>query len=107
MNFTAAFERRNAVDDKFFAGLHEGLFVHRLYLMSGAEVLSTSPPNWKVTAIDDECVELIDVTVQHPFPYMVDHLEEFTGPHFTTKLRVRKAAVAGIEFVIDYPTNNT
>jgi len=38
---------------------------------------------------------------------MVDHLEESTGPHFTTKLRVRKAAVAGIEFVIDYPKNKS
>jgi hypothetical protein len=46
--------------------------------------------------------ELIDLTVQQPFPYMVNHLEEFTGP-FHDKLRVRKAAVAGIEFVIDYP----
>ena len=93
------------MDDKFFAGLHEGLLVHRLYLMSGTDVLNTSPANWKVTSIDNEFVELIDLTVQHPFPYMVNHLEEFTGPHFTTKLRVRKAAVAGIEFVIDYPKN--
>jgi len=91
------------MDDKFFAGLQEGLLVHRLYLMSGREVLDTSPANWKVTSIDDEFLELIDLTVQHPFPYMVNHLEEFTGPHFTTKLRVRKATVAGIEYVIDYP----
>ncbi len=94
------------MDDKFFAGLHEGLLVHRLYLMSGTDVLNTSPANWKVTSIDNEFVELIDLTVQHPFPYMVNHLEEFTGPHFTTKLRVRKATVAGIEFVIDYPKHN-
>jgi len=93
------------MDDKFFAGLHEGLLIHRLYLMSGTEVLYASPANWKVTSIDDEFVELIDLTVQHPLPYMVNHLEVFTGPHFTTKLRVRKAVVAGIEFVIDYPTN--
>src|SRR4030095_16951471 len=69
--------------------------------------LGTSPANWKVTAIDDECLELIDLTVQPPFPYMVNHLEAFTGPNFTTKLRVRKAAIAVIEFVIDYPTNTT
>jgi hypothetical protein len=93
------------MEDKFFAGLHEGLLVHRLYLMAGAEILSTSPPNWKVTAIDDECIEFIDLSVQHLLPYMVHHLEAFTGPHFTTKLRVRKAAIAGIEFVIDYPKN--
>jgi len=31
------------MDDKFFAGLHEGLLVHRLYLMAGTEVLNTSP----------------------------------------------------------------
>jgi len=93
------------MDDKFFAGLHEGLLVHRLYLMAGTEVLNTSPANWKVMAMDGEFLELIDFTVQHPFPYMVNHLEEFSGPHFTTKLRVRKAAVAGIEFVIDYPKN--
>jgi hypothetical protein len=98
-------ERSNVMEEKLFAGLHEGLLVHRLYLMSGTEVLSTSPANWKVTAIDDEFLECIDLTVQHPFPYMVDHLEASTGPHVTTKLRVRKAAVAGIEFVIDYPTN--
>jgi len=95
------------MEDKLFADLHEGLLVHRLYLMAGTEVLDTSPANWKVTAIDDEYLELMDLTVQHPFPYMVNHLEAFTGPHFTTKLRVRKAAVAGIEFVIDYPTNTT
>ena len=95
------------MDEKFFAGLHKGVLVHRLYLMAGVEILSTSPPNWKITAIDDECVELIELTVQHPFPYMVDHLKEFTGPHFTTKLRVRKAAVAGVEFVIDYPKNKS
>ena len=93
------------MDDKFFAGLHEGLLVHRLHLMSGTEVLYISPANWKITSIDDESLELIDLTVQHPFPYMVNHLEAFTGPHFTTKLRVRKATVAGIEFVIDYPKN--
>jgi hypothetical protein len=95
------------MEDKLFAGLYEGLLVHRLYLMAGTEVLDTSPANWKVTAIDDECLELIDLTVQHPFPYMVNHLEAFTGPHFTTKLRVRKAAIVGIEFVIEYPTNTT
>ena len=95
------------MEDKFFAGLHEGVLVHRLYLMAGTEVLSTSPPNWKVTAIDDEFVEFINLTVQDLFPYMVDHLEAFTGSHFTTKLRVRKAAVAGIEFVIDYPKNKS
>ena len=95
------------MDEKFFAGLHRGVLVHRLYLMAGTEVLDTSPANWQVTAIDDECVEFTNLNAQPPFPYMVDHLEEFTGPHFTTKLRVRKAAVAGIEFVIDYPTNNT
>jgi hypothetical protein len=93
------------MDDKLFAGLHEGLLVHRLYLMSGTEILDTSPANWKVITMDDEFLELIDLTVQQPFPYMVNHLEEFSGPHFTTKLRVRKAAVAGIEFVIDYPKN--
>ncbi len=93
------------MDDKFFTGLYQGVLVHRLYLMSGMEVLDTSPANWKVTSIDDEFLEFIDLTVQQPFPYMVNHLEEFTGPYFTTKLRVRKAAVAGIEFVIDYPKN--
>ena len=95
------------MDDKFFTGLYKGVLVHRLYLMSGMEVLDTSPANWKVTSIDDEFLEFIDLTVQHPFPYMVNHLEAFTGPHFTTKLRVRKAAVAGIEFVIDYPKNKS
>ena len=93
------------MDDKLFAGLHEGLLVHRLYLMSGMEILDTSPAHWKVLAMDGECIELIDLTVQHPLPYMMQHLAAFTGPHFTTKLRVRKAAVAGIEFVIDYPKN--
>lgn len=93
------------MDDKFFTGLYEGVLVHRLYLMSGTEVLDTSPANWKVTSIDDEFLECIALTVQHPLPYMVDHLEACTGPYVTTKLRVRKAAVAGIEFVIDYPTN--
>ena len=93
------------MDDKFFADIHEGLLVHRLYLMSGIEMLDTSPANWKVTSIDDEFLELIDLTVQYPFPDMVNHMEEFTGLHFTTKLRVRKATVAGIEFVVDYPTN--
>ena len=95
------------MDDKFFIGLYEGILVHRLYLMSGMEVLDTSPANWKVISIDDEFLEFIDLTVQLPFPYMVDHLEESTGPHFTTKLRVRKTAVAGIEFVIDYPKNKS
>ena len=93
--------------DKFFTGLNEGALVHRLYLMSGKEVLDTSPANWEVSSIQDEFLEFVDLTVQHPFPYMVDHLEEFTGPYFTTKLRVRKAAVAGIEFVIDYPKNKS
>ena len=92
------------MEDKLFAGLHEGLLVHRLYLMAGAEVLSSSPATWKVMALDDDFLELIDLTVQHPFPYMVEHLEALTGPHVTTKLRVRKAAVAGIEFVIASPT---
>ena len=95
------------MDDKFFTGLYKGVLVHRLYLMSGMEVLDTSPANWKVTSIDDEYLEFIDLTVQHPFPYMIDHLEEFAGPYFTTKLRVRKAAVAGIEFVIAYPNNKS
>ena len=95
------------MDEKFFAGLHKGVLVHRLYLMAGTEVLDTSPAHWKVTAIDDDCVECIDVTVQPPLPYMVPHLDAFTGPHVTTKLRVRKAAVAGIEFVIDYPKNKS
>jgi hypothetical protein len=54
--------------------LHEGLLVHRLYLMSGTEVLYTSPANWKVISIDDEFLELIDLTVQSSFPYMADHL---------------------------------
>lgn len=105
LNCKTASEKRNAMDDKFFAGLHEGLLVHRLYLMSGTEVLYTSPANWKVISIDDEFLELIDLTVQSSFPYMADHLVTFTGPYVTTKLRVRKAAVAGIEFVIDYPKN--
>src|SRR5262245_20054948 len=43
LNCQAASARRNAMDDKFFADLHEGLLVHRLYLMSGTEVLDTSP----------------------------------------------------------------
>ena len=93
--------------DKLFTGLHEGVLVHRLYLMSGMEVLDTSPANWKVSSIQDEFLEFVDLTVQHPFPYMVDHLEEFTGPYFTTKLRVRKDAVAGIEFVIGYPKDKS
>src|SRR5262245_1593147 len=93
--------------DKFFADLHEGVLVHRLYLMSGMEVLDSSPANWKVSSIQDEFLEFVDLTVQHPFPYMVNHLEELAGPYFTTKLRVRKAAVAGIEFVIDYPKNKS
>jgi hypothetical protein len=93
------------MEEKFFAGLHKGVLVHRLYLMAGTEVLDTSPANWQVTAIDDEFVEFINLSAQSPFPYMVDHLEAFTGPHVTTKLRVRKAAIAGIEFVIEYPTN--
>jgi hypothetical protein len=92
------------MEDKLFAGLHEGLLVHRLYLLAGTEVLATSPATWKVIAMDNECVEFIDVTVQQPCPYMVEHLDARTGPHVTTKLRVRKAAVAGIEFVIAYPT---
>jgi hypothetical protein len=95
------------MDDKFFTSLYEGVLVHRLYIMSGIEILDTSPANWKVTLIDDECVELISLTVQHLSPYMVNHLEAFTGPYFTTKLRVRKAAVAGIEFVVDYPKNKS
>ena len=45
------------MDDKLFAGLHEGLLVHRLYLMSGIEVLDTSPAHWKVIAMDGECLE--------------------------------------------------
>ena len=60
------------MDDKFFADIHEGLLVHRLYLMSGTEILDTSPATWKITSIDDEFLELIDVTVQHPLPYMVN-----------------------------------
>jgi hypothetical protein len=28
------------MEDKLFADLHEGLLVHRLYLMAGTEVLS-------------------------------------------------------------------
>ena len=56
------------MEDKLFAELHEGVLVHRLYLMAGTEVLGTSPANWKVTAIDDEYLELIDLTVQHSFP---------------------------------------
>jgi hypothetical protein len=40
-----------------------------------------------------------------PLPYMVEHLAACTGPHVTTKVRVRKAAVAGIECVMDYPPN--
>jgi hypothetical protein len=105
LDFPTAAEWRNAMEDKLFAGLHEGLLVHRLYLMAGTEVLATSPAHWKVTAIDDDCVECIDVTVQPPLPYMVPHLDAFTGPHVTTKLRVRTAAIAGIEFVIASPTN--
>jgi hypothetical protein len=93
------------MEEKFFAGLHRGVLVHRLYLMAGTEVLDTSPANWQVTAIDDEFVEFINLSAQSPFPYMVDYLEAFTGSHVTTKLRVRKAGIAGIEFVIEYPTN--
>jgi hypothetical protein len=95
------------MDDQLFIGVYEGVLVHRLYLMSGMEILDTSPANWKITSIDDEFLECIDLTVQHLFPYMVNHLEAFTGPYFTTKLRVRKAAIAGIEFVIDYPKNKS
>ena len=47
------------MDDKLFAGLHEGLLVHRLYLMSGMEILDTSPAHWKVLAMVGECIELI------------------------------------------------
>jgi hypothetical protein len=91
------------MEDKFFAGLHEGLLVQRLYLMAGTEVLCMSPANWKITSIDDEFLELIDLTVQTPLPLMRQHLENFTGPNFTSKLRIRKASIAGIEFVINYP----
>jgi len=45
------------MDDKLFAGLHEGVLVHRLYLISGTEVLNASPPNWKLIAMD--CCGLI------------------------------------------------
>ena len=44
------------MEDKLFADLHEGLLVHRLYLMAGAEVLSTSPATWKVMALDDDFI---------------------------------------------------
>ena len=55
------------MEEKFFAGLHAGFLVHRLSRMAGTEVLDTSPAHWKVTAIDNDCVECIDVTVQpHP-----------------------------------------
>ena len=94
------------MEEKFFAGLHAGFLVHRLSRMAGTEVLDTSPAHWKVTAIDDECIEFINLTVQPLFPYMVDHLDAFTGPHVTTKLRVRKAALAGMEFVMASPTNS-
>jgi len=52
------------MEEKFFAGLHAGFLVHRLSRMAGTEVLDTSPAHWKVTAIDDACVECINVTVQ-------------------------------------------
>jgi hypothetical protein len=35
------------MEDKLFTDLHEGLLVHRLYLMAGTEALGTSPANWK------------------------------------------------------------
>ena len=60
--------------DTLFGGLHEGVLVHRLYLTAGTEVLNTSPAAWTVTALDDDYIELRDVTVQQPLPYMVDHL---------------------------------
>jgi len=93
------------MEDKLFAGLHAGLLVHRLSLMAGTEVLATSPAHWKVTAIDDACVACIDVTVQHPCPYMVEHLDACTGPQVTTKVRVRKAALGGMECVMASPTH--
>jgi hypothetical protein len=89
--------------DTLFGGLHEGALVHRLYLTAGTEVLNTSPATWIVTAIDDEYIELCDMTVQQSWPYMVDHLPVDTGSQYTTMVRVRKAAVVGIEFVIAYP----
>src|SRR2546430_16678354 len=64
LHVQTASERRNAMDEKFFAGLHKGVLVHRLYLMAGTEVLDTSPANWQVTAIDDECVEFTNLNAQ-------------------------------------------
>ena len=97
------------MDDKFFAGLHEGLLVHCLYLMSGTEVLDTSPASWKVTChIFDESESII-LTSGHPFPEMVNrcYLEEFTGPHFLLpSYGCGKPLLLGIEFVIDYPEIN-
>ena len=78
------------MDDKFFAGLHEGLLVHRLYLMAGTEVLNTSPANWKIMAMDDEFVELIDLTVQHPFPYIA--LPTAFSKKWTFDLPMKRAA---------------
>ena len=93
------------MEEKRFAGLHAGVLVHRLSRMAGPEVFDTSPAHGNVTAIDDACVECIDLTVQYPLPYMVQHLEASTGPHVTTTLRVRTAALAGIACVMAYPTN--
>ena len=93
------------MEDALFVGLQQGVLVHRLYLMTGTEILNTSPATWKVTAINDDYIELLDVTVQQALPYMVSHLAPCTVPHYTTTLRVRKAVVVGIEYVIAYPTN--
>jgi hypothetical protein len=92
------------MEDKLFAGLHEGVLVHRLSLLAGTEVLATSPATWKAIAMENEYIEYIDVTVQQPCPSMVEHLAAWTGPYVTTTLRGRKAAVAGMEFVIASPT---
>jgi hypothetical protein len=62
------------MEDKRFAGLHEGVLVHRLSLLAGTEVLATAPATWKVIAMEHEGVECIDVTVQQPCPSMVEHL---------------------------------
>jgi hypothetical protein len=48
--------------------------------MTGTEILNTSPATWKVTAINNDYIELLDVTVQQALPYMVSHLAACTVP---------------------------
>ena len=87
------------MDEKFFADLQEGLLIKSLYLTSG-ESLSSNIPSWKVTTVNEEFIEIVDTSHALPSPKLLGDLGDEEVTTYTTNLRIRKAVVAGIEYLV-------